>query len=120
MTGWKLFITLTAWAVTVLGCFVLVQHFKIKDQNLQIDQLCQATITLAEIQGAEDGNGFKNGKEYCLFFADYNRGVAIVGEFDEEISYNKKPHLLIMHGIEEKILHTWNKAELCYGYKKIR
>jgi hypothetical protein len=86
----------------------------------QIDQLCQGVFTLAREQGAREDNGFSMGKEYCFFFADYDRSLALVGEFDGKIMYDKKPQLVIIKNVREDILDDWNKSPTEYGYKKIR
>jgi len=89
-------------------------------QQRQIDQLCQGVFALAREQGATDDNGFVAGKTYCFFFADYRRGIALVGEFNDRIRYDKKPQLIIVHNVDERILNEWNNQQTEYGYKKIR
>ena len=90
------------------------------EQQRQIDQVCKMVFTLAREQGATDETGFTGGKEYCFFFADYNRNMAILGEFDRGIRYDKKPRLIIMHNIDEGNLEYWDKLPVIYDrYKKI-
>jgi hypothetical protein len=76
---------------------------------------------LALNQGAiEEYSGFSSNKEYCLYFADYKRGVAIVGEFDGKISFEKKPRLIILYNIDARVLEDWSKRPILYGkYRKI-
>ena len=93
---------------------------QVQEQQRQIDQNCRGIVALAEAMGAKDGGGFNSGNEYCFFWGDYDRGIAIVGEFDGDIHYSKKPRLVIIHHVSEEVMQSWEKAELCYGYKKIR
>ena len=109
------FVVVVTFALFVLGIATMIHREELRDQQRRIDQLSQATIALARMQGAEDGNGFMDSDEYCFFFADYSRGIAIVGKFDGKISYDKKPKLVILRNVEEEILRSWDKAELCYG-----
>jgi len=93
---------------------------EIKTQQRQVDQLCQIVVTLAEEHGAKEQMGFVGpGKEYCFFFADYKKNLAIVGEFDGEISYDKKPKPVILRNVDERNLEYWSKQPTVFGYKKI-
>ena len=110
------------FVITSLGLFlgIALLDAKIRDQQCQIDQLCQLAFTLAREQGATDETGFTMGKEYCFFFADYDRNMAILGEFDHGISYDKKPRLIIMHNVNERNLEYWDKQPVLYNrFKKI-
>jgi len=115
------------FALVLYVCAMIVGAFattalleKIHNQQRQIDQLCQIVVTLAEEHGAKEQMGFVGpGKEYCFFFADYKRNLAIVGEFDGDISYNKKPKLVILHNVDKENLEYWNKQPTVFGYKKI-
>ncbi|MFH1968474.1 MAG: hypothetical protein ABIJ84_03755 [bacterium] len=107
--------------VLLMTIMNLLLFVKIQNQKRQIDQLCQVTFALARLQGAEDQNGFEGGKEYCFFFGDYNKGMALVGKFDDGLSYRKKPRIIIMSSLDAKLLNEWSKQPLLYGrYRKIR
>lgn len=94
---------------------------QIRAQQRQDDQLCQMMVSFARLQGATDQTNFQMGKEYCFFFADYERGIAILGEFDHGISYDKTPRIIIMGGVSRKCLEDWNSQPALYSrYKKIR
>jgi hypothetical protein len=71
-------------------CLFVNKH-KIERQEQQIKQLNQMMITLVESESAIEKTGFELDKEYCFFFADYDRSLAVVGEFDGEICYDKNP-----------------------------
>ena len=117
----KTCITFMFLSIVAAAIGVSVNSIKLTNQQCQIDQLNSAVFSLAHEQGAGEAFCFTGGKEYCLFFADYSRNAAIVGEFDGEISYDKKPRLIIMRNINEKTLEYWDKAPIVYGwYKKIR
>ena len=116
-----------AWKISVTIVFVwliiwnAVQKNQIYKQQRQIDQLCDAAFAMAQIQGATKDGGFEGGKEYCFFFGDYDRGMALVGEFDGHLDYRKKPQLIIMRNINERLLDEWNQQPLEYErYRKIR
>lgn len=116
ITGYAILIIL----IVVLTFDVLSLNGQCSKQGQQIEQLSQMAITLAKNQGAEDSNGFVAGKEYCLFFVDYSKGIAVVGEFEGQISYDKNPRWLIMRNINEDMLVGWSKEPVLYGkYRKI-
>ncbi len=112
-------------ALVVLSVFFFVMTImnkrEIDRQGRQINQTNQMLITLVEPEpdSATEKTGFEVGKEYCFFFADYNRGLAVVGEFDGEICYNKKPRFIILRNVPQTILDIWEKGEIKYGYRKI-
>jgi hypothetical protein len=111
------------WALAVLSAVIALSAFitsqMIKEDHCQIDQLCQGQFTLARQLGATDQTMFSSAKDYCFFSADYSRNMALLGEFDGRISYDKKPRLIIMHNVDERNLEYWDKLPTEYGYKKI-
>jgi hypothetical protein len=124
MKTWeKMMVIVEIAAVAFLTAWIIYTNQIVQNQERQIDQICQMVFELAREQGATDETGFTYGagkKEYCFFFADYSRNLAILGEFDGEISYDKKPRLVIMHNVDEKNLEYWSKQPIPYErYKKI-
>jgi hypothetical protein len=100
---------------------IVIHGYQVRAMQRQVDQNCQAMFMLAQEQGATEKSGFETGKEYCFFFADYSRNMALLGEFDNGISYNKKPRLIIMRNVNEKGLRYWSEQPLLYErYRKIR
>jgi hypothetical protein len=116
----KPYVFLGSLIVAVIISLIIAIPLKFNSQHQQIDQLCQTQFTLARAMGATDQNGFIEGKEYCLFFADYDRSMALLGEFDQKISYESKPRFIIMHNVDEEYLRYWDKQPIIYErYKKI-
>lgn len=119
MRDWQLRISFAATIIVVL-LGLWTHETRIREQQQQIEQTTQAVFSLAQMQGAVEQSGFAMGKEYCFFFADYGHGKVLLGEFDQEISNGKQPRLIIMGGIEEKLLDNWSKQPLLYNkYRKI-
>jgi hypothetical protein len=107
--------------IIVLTASVFWLNSQRNQQQRQIDQLCEGVFQLVAEQGAQEQSGFTMGKEYCLFLADFRRGRALLGEFDGEISYDKKARLVIMPAVDEKTLDDWVKQPVIFGrYRKIR
>ncbi len=104
----------------VLSILIYIAISENAQQRRQNDQLCDAVFFLAQSQGATDQMGFISGKEYCLFFADYSKRRALIGEFDGKIHYDKTPRLIIIHNADEANMAYWDSQPLLYSrYKKI-
>jgi hypothetical protein len=75
------------------------------EQQHQIDQLCSMTLTLVQNQEfTEDGLGIVVGEKYDFYFANFAKGLAVLGKTDKD----GKIHYRIIHNVNSSVLKEWS------------